>query len=83
MDGIGMAIDLHRLVVLDEVGEVLPLDTYSFGRRASRGDAAITDGRSTVLAVSDAATTLVLYRGGEEVRRERLMLSADGLNRIR
>jgi len=75
--------EADRLVVLDAAGEVLPLASYSFGRRASRGGAPITDGRSTIFAVSDAAATLVLSRDGIEVRREPLRLNAGGLNTIR
>jgi RNA polymerase sigma-70 factor (ECF subfamily) len=75
--------EADQAVVLDEDGAALSLDRYSFGRRASRPDAAITGGRSTVFAVSDAATTLVLSRDGKEVRREPLSLGADGLNTIR
>ncbi|HEX6885689.1 MAG TPA: sigma-70 family RNA polymerase sigma factor [Planctomycetota bacterium] len=69
--------------LLDADGQALPLAQVREGRSMLQYRGLIAGTRSLVLAVSDAACTLVLYRRGEEVGRRAIALSASELEVLR
>jgi RNA polymerase sigma-70 factor (ECF subfamily) len=72
-----------RFAVLDGAGEALPLLDLRKDRRQRRMAVPLTDGRGPVLAVSAAATTLVLLLDDEELERRPLSLRPGRVNEIR
>ncbi len=69
--------------VEDAAGTPLPLHDLRHDRALSRPTAALRDGRSARLAVSEDAAVLVLLRDGAPVRRVPLRLRPDRVNEIR
>lgn len=74
--------EADALRILDEAGEPITIDLIQAGGRRSMPEMPLVGGRSDVLSVHDGATTLVLVRQGEEVRRATLALQASGVNRV-
>lgn len=69
-----------HLHVLDEEGASLTLHEIGASGVLSTGEAALVDGRSVTLGVSDTASVLVLVKDGVEVRRIPLLLQPRRLN---
>jgi len=68
--------------VLDAEGAPIPIDVVRAGGRSTSREVALGAGRTEVLTVDDRATTLVLVRQGEEVRRVPLALVRGQVNRV-
>ena len=69
--------------VLDGAGEGLEIASFEGGGKQTRGRWKIHEGRTRVLAVSETARTVVLYRAEKEVRRVHVALRAGEVNVIR
>lgn len=66
--------EADELGVLDAEGRALTISEFLGNSRHDTERHRIVEGRSNTLAVGDRAVTLVLYRGGSEVRRVALAL---------
>ena len=75
--------DFDQVAVLDERGKELALavfhGTFAFGSARVR----LVEGRTETFTVSEAAKTLVLFRGEQEVRRVALALARGEVNVVR
>jgi hypothetical protein len=69
--------------VLDEAGALVTLNVYEGMSRSETDVVPLTDGRSATLALSDAAATLVLLRGEEELERVPLALTPGEVNLVK
>ena len=72
-----------RLAILDATGERMTIRIVSAGLTLSSPRVDLVDGTSEVLTVNDAARTLVLYRGSDEVERHDLVLREGIVNELR
>jgi hypothetical protein len=70
------------VAVLDADGRRLDILVLESGAINAFTDIAIVDGRTQVVATSSAASTLVLLRGDEVVKRAPIRLRSDEINRI-
>ncbi len=70
------------LAMLNAADEALPIASFQNEGRTSKERWAILNGRSQVLAVSEEAVTLALYKEATEVQRSKLNLRAGMVNRI-
>jgi hypothetical protein len=82
---LGAPVDrADQLRILDESGEPIVIRVIRAESSHTNMFARITDGRSEVLSVSDAARTLVLFRGfGNEIARVPLHLLPRTVNVVR
>lgn len=71
------------IAVLDDAGVNVTLSVFRGRSRNETHELPLTDGRSPVFVVPDAARTLVLTKGGKEVARETLQLRAGDVNTLR
>jgi hypothetical protein len=67
----------------DDSGRAVMVNVFSAHRRSTTERVALTSGRSDTLALPATATTLVLYRGGQEVRRAQIQLIAGEVTIVR
>lgn len=72
---LGVPGEADELGVVDEQGNALVISEFFGNARNDTERHPLREGRSSTLAVSDHATTLVLYRAGAEVRRLPLRLA--------
>jgi hypothetical protein len=70
------------VAVLDAAGDELMLNVFVGTGRREQLRAPLAEGRSDPLAVSDAARTLVLYKGAAEVGRKPLELTPGELTEV-
>jgi hypothetical protein len=75
--------DADRAVFFDDEGRIVPVSLLRFGQRQIWDHAPLVKGRSEVIALSDAATTLVLRRGDQEIRSEPIRLVPSEVNVLR
>lgn len=86
---LALPTEADELCVLDASGEALIISEFRGSSRRENDRHPIVEGvegvegRSSTLAVGDRATTLVLYRGGAEVRRVSLHLETGTPARVR
>ena len=84
-----LRVELHdarpgdEIAVEDDAGNELRLELFMGESKLSRTRAALVDGSTAVLAVSDAARILVVHRGADEVRRLSLDLVPGEVNVVR
>jgi RNA polymerase sigma factor (sigma-70 family) len=84
-----LRVELHdarpgdEIGVEDDAGQELRLELFMGESRITRTRAALVDGTTAVLAVSDAARILVVHRGADEVRRLSLDLVPGEVNVVR
>lgn len=69
--------------ILDLDGATLTVSEFVGRGRRERRLVPLTEGRSSQLAVGETAATLVLFRGGEEVRRTAIHLAAGEVTTVR
>ena len=72
------AVEIH-----DSKLRPVELNVYDGGRRDTRERFELFDGRSPALAVSDAGTTVVLYKDGKEIARTPIALAPGPLREVR
>jgi hypothetical protein len=66
---LSVAAEADELGVLDAAGRELVVSEFLGNARRDTERHPLIDGRSSTLAVGDSGVTIVLYRGGSEVRR--------------
>ena len=75
--------EADAVAVLDENGERITINVFEARGRHESPTVRLSEGRSEVLTITDSATTLVLLRGEDEVRRVPLTLVRGVVNEIR
>lgn len=75
--------EADRFAMARADGELLIISEFSAEARSERREFRLVDGKSSVLAVPDTASTLILYSGATEVRRVPVRLRAGELNALR
>lgn len=80
---LGDASAADAFTMLDARGETLPISSYAGGGQSVAASWPVRDGRTPVLAVSEAAQTVVLWRAGREVARIAVVLQPGTVNVVR